>query len=115
MNPHEREILQRCLKKTKDLFQRKQRSEDWAENLIEGSRGLTTPAQWKHFYVWLANPNNYDEERTSKMEVDKTLTAIEKYPDCMVVDTVQNGPCETIIHVKNPLFYKPMEEEKKDL
>ena len=112
MNSDERKTLQRCLKKTKELCQRRRRSEDWAQNLIEGSRGLTTPAQWKHFYVWLANPNKYDETVTDQMEIDNSLAKIDEYPEELEVNTFQNGPYDTIIHVKNPAFYKDVEEEK---
>ena len=111
MNSDELSILRRCLKNTKKLFQRRGRSEDWAENLIEGSRELTTPTQWKHFYVWLANPNKYDEDAIDEMEVDNSLTTIDEYPEGMEVETFQNGPCETIIHVKNTKFYTNDEEK----
>ena len=114
MNSDEQEILQRCLGKTKDLFQRRNRSEDWAENIIRGSAGLTTPEQWKHYYVWLANPKQYNEESTNKMEIDNSLTQIDDYPDCMEVETFQNGPCETVIHVKNKNLYPPKMEEKTE-
>jgi len=111
MKSSERAILHRCLNKTKGLFEHRKRSEDWAENLIEGSRGLTTPAQWKHFYVWLANPTQYNEEATEAMEIDNSLTKIDEYDDCMEVETFQNGPCETIIYVKNTAFHTKDEEK----
>ena len=111
MNSDERAILHRCLNKTKGLFERRTRSEDWSHNLIEGSRGLTTATQWKHFYVWLANPNQYNEDAVEKLEIDNSLTKIEEYADCMEVHTFQNGPCEQIIHVKNPAFYTNEDEK----
>jgi len=111
MKSDERATLHRCLNKTKGLFERRKRSEDWATNLIEGSRGLTTPTQWKHYYVWLANPNQYNEEATDKLEIDNSLTKIDEYSGGLEVNTFQNGPCETIIHVKNPAYY-PHEDEK---
>ena len=112
MNSDERNALHRCFNQTKELFQRKTQSEDWAENIITGSQGLTTQRQWKHYYVWLANPKNYDEERTERMEIDNTPPQIDPYPQGMKVETFQNGPCETIIHVKNPHWNKRNDEEK---
>jgi len=114
MNSDERSNLRRCFTKTRDLFRRRQRSEDWADNLIDGSRGLTTPAQWKHFYVWIANPQNYNEAEVDKMEIDNSLATIDEYPECMEVETFQNGPCETIIHVKNKAFYTQDEEKTEE-
>ena len=112
MNSDERSVLQKCFSQTKELFKRKTQSEDWAENLITGSRGLTTARQWKHYYVWLANPKKYDEERTERMEIDTTPPKIDPYPAGMKVETFQNGPCETRIHVSNPHWYKTNEDEK---
>ena len=115
MNLDERVVLQQSLKKTQDLFERRNRSEDWAENLIEGSKNLTTKAQWKHYYVWLANPHKYNEDAVDGMEIDNSLKKIDEYPEHMEVETFQNGPCETLIHVKNPQFHTNMEEEKMDV
>ena len=112
MNASERAVLQRCFHKTKGLFQRRTQSEDWAENIIDGSKELKTPREWKHFYAWLANPNKYDEEATEKLVIDNTMTEIESYPKHMVVETYQNGPCETIIHVTNPTLYSQQDDEK---
>ena len=112
MNSDERTVLQQCFAQTKELFMNKTQSEDWADNLINGSKGLTTPRQWKHYYVWLANPKQYDEERTEQMEIDATPPRIDPYPPGMKVDTFQNGKCETHIHVTNPNWYK--HEEQND-
>lgn len=114
MNSDERAALQRCFNQTKELFQRKTQSEDWAENLITGSQGLTTQRQWKHYYVWLANPKNYDEERTERMEIDTTPPKIDPYPPGMKVETFQNGPCETLVHVTNPHWNKSQQDDEDE-
>lgn len=117
MNTVERATLHRCFEKTKELFSTHKHSESWSHNLIEGTRELSTPLQWKHMYVWLANPLGYDETKVSNMVVDPNPPRIDPYPDQMSVNTFQNGN-ETIIHVKNPIWYKsedekPPEDEEK--
>jgi len=121
MKSPERAVLKRCLAKTKELFTSRKSSEDWADNLIEGSKELSTPTQWKHFYTWLASPNTYDEFKTDQLVIDPTPPRIDPYDECLVIDTVQNGPCETIINITNPTLYskacvndEKMEDEKAD-
>ena len=111
MNPVERATLHRCFAKTKELFQKNKQSESWSHNLIHGTRELTTPLQWKHMYVWLANPRGYDEGKVHSMEIDTTPPRIDPYPEEMNVNTFQNGH-ETIIHVKNPMWYETQDDEK---
>jgi len=114
MKPSERTVLQACFEKTKKLFETKRQPEDWADNIIQGSSGLKTKLQWKHFYTWLANPNNYDEENTSNLTIEpQILENIEPYPEHMVVETYQNGPAETLIRVINtrPLHYDSDDEK----
>ena len=101
MKADERKILHACFEKTKNLFIKRNSAEDWSHNIIEGSRELKTALQWKHFYVWMANPNNYDEEEASKLSVPTEPVVLDGYDACMRVDTFQNGPCETIVHVIN--------------
>ena len=100
MNPSEREELHRCFSKTKKLFKRKRGSESWADNLIEGTKGLKTPLQWKHMYTWLANPRGYNEAETDSLPIDNSTGHIKPYPSHMKVETFQNG-AETIVRVIN--------------
>ena len=101
MKTDERNVLQSCFAKTKNLFIKKNTAEDWAHNIIEGSSALKTGLQWKHYYVWLANPNNYNEAEADKLSTASEAFVLEPYSDCMKVETIQNGPCETIINVIN--------------
>ena len=112
MKSAERENLQRCFVKTQGLFSTRKQSESWADNIIDGSDGLKTPREWKHFYVWLANPRGYDEERTERMEIDTEPPCIESYDDCMKVETFQNGT-ETIINVINPGWGQNTQDDEK--
>ena len=117
MEPTERATLHRCFAKTKELFMTNKHSESWSHNLIDGTKELTTPLQWKHMYVWLANPRNYDEGKVDSMEIDTSPPQIDPYPEQMQVNTFQNG-LDTIIHVKNSNWRgedsdeKQMEDEK---
>jgi len=115
MNPKERSVFQKAIAETTDLFKRRSQAEDWSRNLIEGSRELKTPHQWKHFYTWLANPNQYNEEETNKMEIATEAAKIEPYDSCMRTETFQNGPCETIINVINTSGHSEQDEEKTSL
>ena len=107
-------MLQRCFKKTKELFKTRNCYNDWADNIIEGGRILnpTNGRLWKHFYCWLANPTGYNEEEVEGLEIDNTLKEIPPYPDCMEVREYKNGT-ETEIRVTNKLFNKSIPEDEK--
>lgn len=113
MNPAERIVFEKCVKKTTDLFKRRNLAEDWANNLIEGSKGLVTGNQWKHFYAWLSNPNNYNELEVNALETVGTElpSNLGDYPDYMKVETFQNG-VETLVYVTHK--DKGGEDEKKE-
>ena len=101
MTPEERTVLHQAFAKTTDLFKRRGTARDWSDNIIEGSNMLTTAITWKHYYVWLANPNKYNEEAVDCMKVETaTPECIQDYPECMKVETFQNGN-ETLVHVTN--------------
>ena len=109
MTPIERAKLHEAIKKTTELFKQKTSARDWSINIIEGSKPLqnATGNTWKHYYVWLANPDGYNEEATDALEIEKTKS-IESYDPCMRVETFQNGT-ETIVRVIN----KNLEDDEK--
>ena len=111
MNQNERKILHSCFAKTLDLFQQRKQAESWSENLLDGSRQLTTPVQWKHYYVWLAQPSKYCEADVDKMEIDTVPCEIEPYPQGLEVETLKNGNYETFVRVRNPKWYTTTEEK----
>ena len=113
MNTKERSVFQKAIAETTDLFKRRTQAEDWSRNLIEGSSELKTAQQWKHFYTWLANPNQYNEEETNKMEISDETAKIEPYDSCMRTETFQNGPCETIINIINTSGPSSEQDEEK--
>jgi hypothetical protein len=94
--------LQYSIRKTKELFRRRQTGEDWARNLLEGSRRLKTVDDWDMYYAFIANPDAYEENkipaRTGTCCVHEGVPT--DYPDFMEVRKVINGG-ETIIHVIN--------------
>lgn len=110
MKQTERDVLEKCLKNTADLFKRRPQSESWANNLIEGSRILTTKGQWKHFYTWIANPTKYCFEEAEKTTPATEQTIISEYSSEYDVKHFKNG-CETIIHVTKK---KSQDDEKTE-
>ena len=111
----ERSVLEGVFRKTLDLFKKRNTSEDWSRNLVEGSRGLRTRLQWKHFYAFLANPRGYDEKLVCRETAEAEHHAgpcITPYPPCYEVHEYQNGN-ETIIHVRNKELYPEECDEKK--
>ena len=103
MNSSERAVLHKSFKKTKDLLMRRNSSEQWSQNLIEGSSMLKTPLQWKHYYVWLANPNGYNEKEVDALKIDNTPPKIEPYPSHMKVERFQNGSDITVVVTNSQL------------
>ena len=105
MTPEERTVLQVAINRTTKLFKNRRTARDWSDNILQGSRNLTTPNVWKHYYAWLANPTNYSEEDTDNLSIEEyTPACIAPYPDGMKVTSFKNGN-ETIIRVSNPALY----------
>ena len=105
--------LERAIAETKNLFRRRNSPEDWARNLIEGSRGIKTSKGWGLYYAFLANPKGFDITK-EVIPFNTSEYNPEPYPEYMTVEKFQNGPSETIIHVKNTK-YMNMEDEKTPL
>ena len=110
MNPSERAVFQQSIANTLNLFKQKKMAEQWSQNIIDGSKLLTTPLQWKHFYCWLANPHGYNEKEVDSLPVDTEPPVIEPYAECMHVETFVNGN-ETQIHVTNTRFNDENDEK----
>ena len=69
------------------------------------------------FYSYITNPRDFNPDNNIETLADlKTIPTISEYEDCLEVNTYQNGPMETRIHVKNPSLYKEeaVEEQKDD-
>ena len=76
MNDSERADFKESVRKTTELFKTRRTAEDWAQNLIDGTSDLKTGNSWKHFYAWVSNPKNYNEEEVNNLgilETEKTV------------------------------------------
>jgi len=95
----ERAQLHLAFEKCKELS--KKNYTRFVYNVSTARTMLTTDWQVRHLHAWLANPRGYEEHAVDICEAISTPMKMEPYEDHMVVDTYQNGPNETIIHVRN--------------
>ena len=107
--------LQFSLRKTKELFKRRNTAEDWARNLLEGSRRLKTAHDWDQFYAFITDPLGFEDgEMVEKMGTCSMQEGIPpEYPSFMKVVKTMNGN-ETMIHVVNT-NYRCEDDEKNPL
>jgi hypothetical protein len=95
-------VLQYSVRKTKDLFARRPSAEDWARNLLEGSKRLKTKHDWDKFYTFITNPEAFEEgeipDHFSQAKISEGIPT--DYPPHMKVVKIMNGN-ETMIHVVN--------------
>ena len=94
--------LQFSIRKTKELFKRRNTAEDWARNLLEGSRRLNTEKDWDTYYAFITNPLGFEEgEIVEKMGTCSIHEGVPpEYPSFMKVVKTMNGN-ETMIHIVN--------------
>jgi len=105
----ERAQLHLAFEKCKELS--KKNYTRFVYNVSTARNMLTTDWQISHFHAWLANPHGYNEQTVDLCEAIRTPMEIIPYADHMVVDTYQNGPNETIIHVRNTHFGTKVSQE----
>ena len=91
--------LVRAIAKTKALFKERNRAEDWSQNIVEGSEGLSSRDDWTRYYNFLADPEGFDPEAPVGQTINPAET-IEPLPSTLKSFETQNGT-ETIIHVRN--------------
>jgi hypothetical protein len=106
-------VLQYSVRKTKDLFARRPSAEDWARNLLEGSKRLKSKHDWDKFYTFITNPEAYEEgeipEDFSPAKISEGIPT--DYPTHMKVVKTMNGN-ETLIHVVNTRRSRDEDDEK---
>ena len=103
------ENVRSAIEKTKKLFAERPTG-FWSRNLIDGSAGLQSELEWTHYYAWLANPLLYKE--TNKY-TPYTETPVFTLPNELELVTYENGPQESIIHIKaGECDEKEAEDEK---
>ena len=100
--------LSEAISRTQKLFQERKRPSDWGINIIEGSAGLQTKADWSKFYMYLTNPDNFDPEVTPEtITGDEIIEA--PLPEFDIIKT-KNGS-ETLIHYR----LKSVDEEDEKI
>ena len=99
-----------AIRETHALFKRRNSAEDWAQNLIDGSRTVKTPEQWTKYYAFIANPQNYDPNHEYKVA---PLVKPGSYPAGQKEVRYQNGPDE-YIYVTNVTTAANDEEDEKN-
>ena len=113
MSPEDRILFQQAVQKTTELFKKRTTARDWSDNIIQGSSMLNTKNSWKHYYAWLGNPQNYNEEQTDQLEVVPTTEDdIGCYDKRLTVSKFKNGN-ETLIHIKNPSLHTQNDEKQE--
>ena len=104
----ERRILHEAFKQCEMMFRKN--CMRFHYNLTQSTKHLNTDWQMKHFYAWVANPRDYNEDEVDLLETGFDGMEIEPYENYMEVHSFPNGD-ECFIHVKNSKLYS-QEEEK---
>ena len=104
--------LARAILKTKALFKERDRAEDWSQNILEGSEGLSSRDDWTRYYTFLADPEGFDPD-TPVGETINPAETIDPLPSTLKSFETQNGT-ETIIHVRNVDWMNQEEEKTED-
>ena len=91
--------LRQAIERTKALFRERDHALDWSRNLMEGSAGLRTPADWTKYYAFLNNPDNFDPNtEVVPMDIDEEEPDLSPPPEFRV-ETHVNGN-EIVIEYK---------------
>ena len=98
--------LEKAIARTQMLFKERDTSEDWSQNIIEGSAGLSTPRDWLLFYSFLNNPGEFDPDAVLVPAEEAVIPPPD--PQYKVVE-YQNGTDTTIVYERR----KEEEEDEK--
>ncbi len=91
--------LENAVAKTKKLFAERTSSEDWSNNIIEGSQGLTEKKDWDAYIMFLANPNGSSKTGTIvPLEVEDEKQEHPEVENGMVETRYENGT-DMFVHV----------------
>ena len=97
--------LAAAIGRTKALFLERTRSEDWSQNVVEGSAGIRTLQDWTKYYSFLSNPEEFDPE--VDLPTINGDEVIEGPPPGLEVVEYRNGTDFTI-------HYKRIREDEKE-
>ena len=106
--------LQLAIKKLNRLFNDRSSAEWWAQNIIDGTAHLTDPKDWTQIYSYMANPKIFDPNATVPAMSEEDVVATQKMlgaPTGFEEVRYQNGPEETIIHVRKTT--QPNQDDEK--
>ena len=95
---------EKAIEKTKQLFKTRTDPSWWSANIIEGSEGLETKLEWKHYYSYICDPHKYDPEKIDEvitLDDLHVMPEIKKfdYGPEFTVKEYKNG-CETFVRVR---------------
>ena len=65
--------LEKAMSRTAELFKKRNRSEDWSRNIIEGSEGITAKEDWTLYYHFLSNPEKFDPSNACMETMDPNV------------------------------------------
>ena len=107
--------LKLAISTTKDLFTRNRHSESWSDNIINGSKYITDPNVWTHYYDFLVNPKDYKiPTKLENIEYHCNETQIPPYPADMIVKEYKNGSDITVIVTKKDNKNEDDEKSNED-
>ena len=92
--------LQYAIDTANDLFKTRDSPKFWADNIIEASQHIKKKKNWTKFYAYMANPTAFNPSDDLKTLEDSMEVCDLSYPDYMEEVRYQNGPSDTVIHVK---------------
>ena len=106
--------LNEACERTLELFRKRPGAENWADNLEEGSKGVSDE-DYENYIRFLARPARLQEGHPPVQVKESDLPKLQKQyeeaklPAHMKVEVTQNGP-DQIIHVRNTTFYTGTDE-----
>jgi hypothetical protein len=82
----------------------------WSENIVDASSILEKPEDWRIFYMYLTDGDQFDMDNPQLRETvgEQERNIIPDYDSNQEVTEIQNGPYETYVMVNT------VEEKKSD-
>ena len=106
------EPFERAIEKHQKLLDENAQPEMWADNIIKASKILESDRDWTIFYAYLADKDGYSKDKKYVTMNDVECTPIPPCHPLLEEIYYENGPAETIIHVKRRAA--PVDDEKTE-
>lgn len=94
------DAIDRAIAKHQEMLTEHNSPEDWADNIIEASKLLETKNDWTIFYAYLGDKEHFDKNKKYVTMEDVECDPIPPCDPRLEEVFYQNGPAETIIHVR---------------